>query len=178
MKNCIVLIGPPCSGKSTIGTLLANKLEYSYVSSGDIARAMAKEDGTEKQLAAGNMAPEDKMRKIIGNHLKSNRDIVLDGFPRFNDQLDWMMNRFMDRRFVFLFVDVPTLTLFNRADSRNRDDDHVLGNRLDYYKKNTVPMINRIKDSDAFNMIYVVNDHIPSVTVMNIERCLYGRGWV
>ena len=38
---CIVLIGAPCSGESTIGKEVANRINARYISSGNIARKMA-----------------------------------------------------------------------------------------------------------------------------------------
>ena len=172
MKKCIVLIGPPCSGKSSVGKLLASNIRFKYVSSGDIARKMAEEDGTIENLNAGRMAPEDRMRTEIEDILRTDDDIILDGFPRFMDQYKWLIERFFGREFLFILVDVPTLSLFCRAADRHRADDGAFIERLEYYKNNTVPMIRKIGG------IIEVSNITLSSTVREIERYLHDCRWI
>lgn len=172
MSKCIVLIGPPCSGKSTIGKELASRIEYRYISSGDIARKMAEEDGTMSDLNAGKMAPEDKMRNEIIK-VFNNEDIILDGFPRFVEQYDWLMSNIpFNYELMFIVIDVPTLDLFNRAISRNRTDDIAIVERLEYYMKNTVPMIHKVHD------VYSVINLNAKCTTNTVWRKLYDCGWI
>lgn len=182
MMNCIVLIGSPCSGKSTIGKKLAEEVGYKYVSSGDIARQMAKEDGTAENLTAGNMAPEDKMRAEITKVFNGYDNIVLDGFPRFTEQWDWMMMNFKHKyEFAFIVIDVPVITLINRMISRNRADDVSFMDRVKYYANNTVPMINEIDGYCALYgvgvpSLFVINDTVDA-SVSQIRRYLNDRSW-
>lgn len=146
MKRCVILVGPPCSGKSTIGKMLADTFDCKYVSSGDIARQMAEADGSMRDLDAGKMAPESRMREEISNVLYRNENLILDGFPRFTDQLDWLIERCKDRKIIFVIIDVSVTQLLKRAVSRDRSDDVSIHERLMYYMSNTIPMIDRIND--------------------------------
>ena len=179
MNKCIVLIGPPCSGKSTIGKKLADSIKYRYVSSGDIARKMAENDGTVDSLNAGNMAPEDKMREEISTIFSAGGNLILDGFPRFVEQYEWMMDRFFDYQFTFILIDVPTLSLFTRVASRGRADDTAFMERLEYYMKNTVPMISRINEDDDIHggVVYMTN-RVIQFTINEIKEYLYGCRWI
>jgi predicted cytidylate kinase len=49
-KNIITITGEPGCGKSTIAEIIANKLAYKLISSGDIARRIAKEKGIEENI--------------------------------------------------------------------------------------------------------------------------------
>ena len=180
MSKCVVLIGPPCSGKSTIGKSLAYNTGYKYISSGDIARKMAEKDGSIEDLNAGNMAPEDMMREEIAKILGSDDDIILDGFPRFSDQYEWMINRFMHRTFAFIFIDAPILALSTRATSRGRSDDAAFDKRISYYNQNTVPMVNRINKDMAMHdgVTYITNSDAVHKVVKKVEDCLHDRGWI
>lgn len=172
MSKCVVLVGPPCSGKSTIGRGLEKMSGYKYISSGDIARKMAKEDGSMDSLNAGKMAPEGKMRNEVIKVFNGD-DIILDGFPRFVEQYDWlMMNLPCNYELMFIVIDVPTLDLFNRAISRNRSDDIAIMARLEYYMTNTVPMI-----QNAHNVFSTVNMNAEQ-TINTVWRNLYDRGWI
>ena len=154
-KTCIVLVGPPCSGKSTTGKLTASKMNIEYISSGDIAREMAKHDVViNADLSAGYMAPEDKMRKSISDKLwynlftKGKDVVILDGFPRFGDQANWLQNEVAlnNINIYYVIFNITSLsTIIDRSVHRGRNDDKNLETRLDYYFRVTFPELgNRI----------------------------------
>ena len=184
MQKCIVLIGPPCSGKSTVGKELASQIGYKYVSSGDIARKMATEEqGISDDLDAGKMAPEDRMREEIAKILNAyvEDDIILDGFPRFEEQWEWIITNF-DREFAYIIIDVPTLDMFSRAMSRGRIMDNVaFMDRLEYYVKNTMPMINRIDDHCTVYGVpttVIMNNVNPTIVAYEVRKYLDDWGYL
>lgn len=142
---CIVLVGPPCSGKSAVGKEVASKIRATYISSGDIAREMAKNDeSVHNNLLAGKMAPEESMRNMIADiiyheldkyqYLPFKSTFILDGFPRFGDQAKWLQNNFgeeLDIKYVLFHA--PLSTIIERSAKRNRGDDKSLHERLKYY---------------------------------------------
>jgi adenylate kinase len=177
MQDCIIIVGPPCSGKSTIGRQLAGKLGYKYISSGDIARAMAEEDGTMENLDAGKMAPEDRMRDKMHEILSKSVNVVIDGFPRFYDQYEWLIeNHTIALPIAVVVVDVSINELFNRVVNRGRSDDVAIRERMNYYMENTVPMISairkNIKTIDVNNNGRDVNS-----TVNKLAEYLWCRIW-
>lgn len=138
----IILFGKPGSGKSTIGKLFAQMYDYDYISSGDIARHMAENDPqVSSMLAGGGMAPEMVMRSMIKHEINrrvlSNRNFVLDGFPRFDYQDMFLTDGFPDMAFVRVLIDVSDDVAVNRSMKRNRDDDGAIMKRLEYYHNNT-----------------------------------------
>ena len=142
-KACIVLIGGPCSGKSSIGKLTADKLHIQYISSGDIARRMAKCDNTVMNIInSGGLAPEDEMRKSVYNSichcLKENDIIILDGFPRFIEQAIWLDDNIGDMADIYyVLIHAPSWILRDRAKERDRSDDCSFEKRLIYYRNVT-----------------------------------------
>lgn len=145
-KVCIVLVGGPCSGKSSIGKLVADTLNIKYISSGDIARKMAQNnDIIKNNLNMGKLAPEYQMRKAISNKLyqyfmRENRDIViLDGFPRFGKQAEWLRNEIsttIDIKYVLFCASQDVL--IERSNTRRRSDDNNIAQRLEYYYNTTL----------------------------------------
>ena len=138
---CIILVGPPCCGKSSVGKTVASRLGIDYISSGDIARRMAQSNmQVSDDLAGGKMAPEDEMRRIISEKLwqrlikRDKNTVILDGFPRFGEQAVWLRDLLphaIDIKYVLL--DVPLSTIIERSADRNRIDDKSLEQRLKYY---------------------------------------------
>lgn len=144
-KTCIVLVGAPCSGKSSAGKLVASETNIKYISSGDIARKMAKLDNTIRDdLNMGKLAPESQMRNAISNSLWQRfmaecvSVVILDGFPRFGEQAEWLRNTLpanIDIKYVLF--DTPLSTIIERSAHRDRDDDKSLEQRLNYYYNTT-----------------------------------------
>lgn len=178
-KVCIVLVGGPCSGKSSVGKSVATKLNINYISSGDIAREMAKSNNAIKTaLDNGKFAPEDKMRASISNKLHElfkvrDRDIViLDGFPRFGEQAEWLRNELpANINTKYVLIHAPSWVLRDRAKSRNRHDDYSFEQRLDHYRKVTYEelykYLNTIIHTDHMNIdecAMVLIDYIKEVT--------------
>lgn len=165
-KTLIVLTGGPCSGKSSVGKIAAKNLHAQYISSGDIAREMARYDvGMQMDLNKGKLAPEQRMRQEVSKCLwkyfyKKDQDLViLDGFPRFGEQAEWLHNEFhdVDIRYVCIFAAYHVLRA--RAENRNRDDDGSFENRLRYYHCTT-----------RIDLRYRINYYIDG-EVGSIEEC-------
>lgn len=165
-KTLIVLVGGPCSGKSSVGKIAAEHLIAKYISSGDIARDMAKnDDNIQNDLNGGKLAPESRMREAIKDHLWKHfykRDenlVILDGFPRFGDQADWLNYEFYGIDIRYVLIHAPSHILRCRAKNRNRSDDSSFEQRLDYYRKVT------------YKELYDHVDTIINTEEITIEKC-------
>lgn len=163
--HCVVLFGRPCSGKSTIGKKFAEKYGYVYISSGDIAREMAENDRTiGAMLSAGNMAPEEMMRADIRWAIRRNigfdHNIVLDGFPRFRDQLDYLERTFPYLDLILTHIWVSTDYALYRAKNRGRNDDAAIQSRLNYFEENTYELLKGCKITINNNGEYDIDDKV------------------
>ena len=96
-KSTIILMGPPGSGKSTLG--LALGADYVHISTGDLVRAeIAK--GTElgkalhSDVAKGALVPSATVSMLVSQRLAqpdvSARSVIIDGFPRTVGQVDFL----------------------------------------------------------------------------------------
>lgn len=149
--NGIVLIGPPGSGKSTIGKALQRRCRRSmaYISSGDIAREMAKNNQQILiDLSRGKLAPESEMRSEIYRRLYDinyhKKIFILDGFPRFLDQMEWLQERFP--KLLVIKIEIPEPTCRTRVIERGRMDDNeqAIRNRMSFYNEYTRPILLKI----------------------------------
>jgi len=159
MKN-IVLFGPPGAGKGTQAVMLAKQLELIHISTGDIFR---KEMSTESDLGRkarsfieqGKLVPDDVTIDMLETHMRAlnnGKGFVFDGFPRTISQavaLDRLLDKFNTRVTQVISLEVPDEELVsrlqNRAQVSGRIDDmdiNIIRNRLNVYKKETLPLKN------------------------------------
>ncbi len=86
----IIMLGAPGTGKGTIASILAEKLEIPQVSTGDIFRKNIKEQTelgklAESYISKGSLVPDDVTIGIVVDRLEEpdvQQGIILDGFPR------------------------------------------------------------------------------------------------
>jgi adenylate kinase len=86
----LVLLGPPGAGKGTQAQALAARWGIPQIASGDLLRAVVREDSELGREAAsymdrGQLVPDELVLKLIAERLrkKDARDgFILDGFPR------------------------------------------------------------------------------------------------
>lgn len=93
MKQIIILLGIPGSGKGTQAQMLCDKLNYGHISTGDLLRAIdanpdapAADKAMLANMKAGKLVPDDFIYRIafdaIKQHLDNGQGVVLDGAIR------------------------------------------------------------------------------------------------
>lgn len=175
----IVLLGMPCSGKSTIGKLLATNHNYYYISSGDIARRMAREDvGVQHDLSIGRLAPEAKMRNAIGDNIlrckRYDNNFILDGFPRFLEQDEWLRRMFPNTTLIRVYVHVEEPEAIRRGVERGREDDKSIFERIDYYNENTYQLtrnVDIIIDNNGERRDAELANHLYLEVLKSVDNC-------
>jgi adenylate kinase len=154
IKEIILMIGPPGSGKGTQGRLLAQKIGYGYVSMGQTLREYAKKDTNlakmiKTAIDTGKIIPDDWIKQIFLESVLSfhhEQGLVLDGFPRDPDQI-YLLEDFTQTydigKIRGVFLDVPYEQLRERIGGRKtaetRIDDHpeIIDTRFEEYENKT-----------------------------------------
>jgi adenylate kinase len=159
---CLVLLGPPGSGKGTQAALLARRLGIPAISTGDIVRA-AIEAGSdlgqrvERIVSSGELVDDDTMGAIVRHRLSqddADRGFLLDGYPRTLPQADTLASVLdgLDRELTaVILIEVPEEELVERMLGRGRADDNgeVIRHRLAVYGRQTEPLIEHYRKRDA-----------------------------
>ena len=123
----VLLIGAPGAGKGTQADLLASKVGYRKVSTGDALRKHVKL-GTpigkqaEAIMAKGELVPDQVLLEILNEELGSNskETVILDGYPRNVAQADTLMKFVQNTHPVkcCLHLDVGRAELITRLSGR------------------------------------------------------------
>src|SRR5487761_329947 len=87
---CLILFGPPGSGKGTQAKLLRQSLGVAHISTGDMLRdRMASGDGLGREVAAvmqaGGLVPDETVNRLVEERIEQPDcagGFILDGFPR------------------------------------------------------------------------------------------------
>jgi adenylate kinase len=154
IKNILILIGPPGSGKGTQGKLLAPILKYNYLSMGATLRQQAKSNKDIKKLIdKGLIIPDNMIKKIFFETLKAlpkAEGVILDGFPRDINQvsiLDETISKYKVEKVKAIFIDVPKSKILARLkkrgsiESRKDDNPEVIETRFQEYDEKTYPLV-------------------------------------
>ncbi len=178
----LVLLGPPGSGKSTLGQILARERGIPHISVGDLVRqeiASGSERGRAlaQQTEGGDLASPELVRDLVQDRLgreDASRGFILDGYPRQPEQLAEF--RELDQELGWDGVQVVGLKVTEeevtrRLEGRGRADDRpeVVRHRMEVYREETEPVMNYFRvvgeftDLDASGPVDVVAARLRAV---------------
>ena len=113
IKNIIILLGLPGSGKGTQGEFISKELAIPHISTGDILRKMVHEGCKDSELLAtcmkeGKLIPDNLVNKLAKSFILSDTckyGCVLDGYPRNLRQAEYFIEN-IDANISTIFFDV------------------------------------------------------------------------
>ena len=182
MKNIIVLIGGPGSGKGTVAEKLCKINNFNCIETGALFRSLPPDSKISKLIADGNFAPDSELFKLIKTNINNSKDIILDGFPRTLPQAKWLVENYHEKfEIKIIYLDIPEKIMKERIKNRlshgseraDDRDDSIIMQRLDNFHEITMPAIKWLRDHhDSIKFFYI--DGRPDIdTVMeNILRIL------
>lgn len=157
----IVFFGPAGAGKSVQGQILAARMGWRWLSTGQILRD-AHDPEINQYMQEGKLIPSEVSNRIMGETIARSGDIdqiILDGFPRQIEQAKWLIESQPEHgRSIGLVVvlEVPREELLKRLSIRGRADDvpEAIDNRLRDYRQVMYPILG-----------YFTEQHIPVVHI-------------
>ncbi|MGI9622503.1 MAG: adenylate kinase [Acidimicrobiales bacterium] len=151
----LVILGRQGSGKGTQALRIATTFGCVHVSTGDMVRA-AVAAGTElgqqaeAVMSSGGLVGDDIMNGIVAERLAADdimeRGVLLDGFPRTEEQADALERIFSDQHVALdlaINLDVSVEVVKERMVARGREDDtpEAIEKRLALYEQQTAPLL-------------------------------------
>ena len=127
----IGIFGLPLVGKDTlINAILTKhpKAKVAVINSGDIVRHINDAEANAKMAKTGLSPLEDQLRaeiaRQIGAYFRLDAGmILLNGFPRFGDQVQWLIDNYHDSGISFIkLLPSSQFDVRQRAARRNRDE--------------------------------------------------------
>jgi len=165
----LIIFGPPGAGKGTQADFIVSSRGTAHISTGDLLRDAVKRE-TETGLAAkvymdkGELVPDEIVINIIVEKISglNGAGFLLDGFPRTIEQAQALDDMLYSRNVAIeavlsLGVNEKELVkrLLKRAETEGRKDDSedVICNRLDVYRKQTLPLADYYRSRGVFHEI-------------------------
>lgn len=152
----LIIFGPPGAGKGTQADFIKTAYGTEHISAGDLLRDAIKrrtETGmmAKNYMDKGGLVPDEVVIEIIREKTSglSGAGFLFDGFPRTIEQahsLDGMLEsqNLAIEAVLYLKVDEDEVVsrLLKRAELEGREDDNesIIRNRLDVYRKQTLPL--------------------------------------
>ena len=174
----VFVVGGPGAGKGTQCELLVKQLGCLWLSTGDLLREYVKQkmgdDAEElgKLMKEGKLVSSERLVKVIKVTISSskNKYILLDGFPRNQENIDVWNKMMTDVADVIgvLYLDASEEVMMRRLLNRNqgRDDDtpEIIKKRISIFKAQSQPIIDlyekegilmRVDSSREYNFVNV-----------------------
>ena len=150
----LVFMGGQGSGKGTFAHLMLQQHDYNYIETGDILRKMPSDCEICKKIQHGELVSDADLLPIIAEHITTNQDIIMDGFPRTLVQARWLIEHYAEKFDIkVIFLNISEQTMFAHIQKRikeggNRKDDTdeaAVQKRIAAFKTSTMPAIEWLK---------------------------------
>lgn len=177
----IIFFGPPGSGKSVQGQLLAARHGWRWLSTGHLLRETSNVEVVAK-MRKGMLVDDDLVNHVFDEALHRAKDIdhvIVDGYPRHVEQAKWLLQllpRHERTIEAVIILDVDDDEILHRLEIRGRLDDEpdIVRARIKEYRAKTQPVIEFLKKQgihverlDGMGSVGSVHDRIEEV----MEAC-------
>lgn len=144
----ILFFGPAGAGKSVQGQMLAERLHWKWLSTGEMFRESTDPE-VQQILKTGALVSDEKTCQVVREAFgkaKGVKRLIVDGFPRTQAQATWLMNAnntYGRQIAIVIVLEVPDAEIQERLSHRGREQDtpEIITERLDLYRRETDPLL-------------------------------------
>jgi len=149
----IVFFGPAGAGKSVQGQMLAARLGWRWLSTGQMFRD-SDDPEVKEILKTGELISDEKTFDVVRQALNNSVDVkrlIIDGFPRTMAQAQWLMDdkNSLGREVAMVIVlEVPESVIQERLKLRGRvqDKPEIVARRMNIYRQEMYPVLSYFAD--------------------------------
>jgi adenylate kinase len=148
-------MGPAGAGKSLQGHALADEYGYAYLSTGELFRVLI--TGRRRhEMLDGKLLSDEEVIHLVDRALEiidTSQQFILDGFPRTQAQVDWLLDQHRTGRFdtpVVISLDLEEDVIRERLEKRGRPDDtdEAITRRYADYQELTRPLLAYMREKN------------------------------
>lgn len=153
----IIFFGPPGSGKSEQGRIIAKKYGWRWLSTGQLLRDQQDKKIVE-DLATGNLYSEEFVTKLVEDAVVKAEaegvEVILDGYPRTDSQARWLIDNAEKVGCLdgVVVLEVPVEETVKRLKARGRDvdgDDNYIRTRKEIFEQNIYSILSLLEDKNV-----------------------------
>jgi len=159
----ILLFGPTGAGKSMQGQMLAVRMGWKWLSTGQMLRDSNDSEVT-RILKSGELVSDELTYEVFDAAVKDAKSknyekIIVDGFPRTKEQAEWLadyMQEHGEMIDVVVVLEVPEGEIMSRLKKRNRMEDtpETIAKRMNIYRQKMYPVLGSFAE-DGVKIIHL-----------------------
>lgn len=159
----ILLFGPTGAGKSMQGQMLAVRMGWKWLSTGQMLRD-SKDPEVIKVLKSGELVSDELTYEVFDKAIQDAKAkqyprTIVDGFPRTKKQAEWLadyMERTGEKIELVLALEVPEAEIMNRLEKRARMEDtpETIARRMTIYRQKMYPVLGTFAE-DGVKIVHV-----------------------
>lgn len=159
----ILLFGPPGAGKSTQGQMLAVRMGWKWLSTGQILRE-SNNPAVEEILKSGELVSDELTYEVFDSAIQDAKAnnyprTIVDGFPRTKEQAEWLssyMATHDENIELVIVLEVPESEILHRLELRGRMEDtpDAIARRMTLYRQKMYPVLGQFAD-DGIKIVHL-----------------------
>lgn len=159
----ILLFGPTGAGKSMQGQMLAVRMGWKWLSTGQMFRD-SNDPKVIELLKTGELLSDEMTYDIFSKAVaEASRlhypQIIVDGFPRTKDQAEWLAGHLKEtgsRIDLVIVLEVPESEIMSRLAKRQRAEDtpETIARRMTIYRQKMYPVLGTFAE-DGIKIIHL-----------------------
>ena len=159
----ILLFGPSGAGKSMQGQMLAVRMGWKWLSTGEMLRA-SDDPEVIRILKSGELVSDELTYEVFDAAIRDAKAknyprTIVDGFPRTKEQATWLaeyMERNGEKIDLVVVLEVPESEIMNRLEKRGRMEDtpETIERRMNIYRQKMYPVLGIFAD-DGVKIIHL-----------------------
>ncbi len=185
-KKGVILIGPPCTGKTDVARLLFKKGAKHY-SSSTALRAYARRNGRPdiiEQMERGELVSDfEVLQRVSRLHyqdfirqIREGEMAIFDGWGRTPQELSYALDSLYSQGEIHVcFLDATDECLWKRSHKRGRNDDASIAKRIQIYREN-VEILQTVADWRLGPQFYLTVD-TTHLNQQQVFEKVYGQVW-